>query len=526
MLSRLQVASFILLGASLPAVESKPMNVLLIIADDLNTRLGCYGESQARTPALDRFAAQSVVFDRCYAPSTVCTPSRKALLTGLAIHTVGADNSDYMDAHPEQMTMPRWFREHGYQTAKVGKVEHGHEYAGPKDWEQVLPVQWSHDKRIIARTFTDSTGKNIGSSRYLPDDVPTADQVMAASFKRFITSERDTQRPFFFALGFYAPHTPYESQSRHRDQHPLDAIPLPKTPAGTTPMTKPASYQARMIERLHMPKPGFDPASLGIDDPKTYNATVSAELQRTIIRDYDASVTMLDEALAEVMETLETSGLASNTIVLFTSDQGFFLGYRGMWCKHYLYPDVLQVPMLVRIPGVQPARSSGIVELIDTWPTLSELAGLPKPPSAAGSSFASLARQPTSLGKTAAFAEGIMFGGHAVITRDHLFLQWAEGPARIRAPVGLARGKSLKVLDPIIDLSRLKDTITIRLDGHQRWIDVDGWRESSRELYDLRQDPRAWHDLAGDPAQTESIAAHTALLNAYFPAPVPTAQTP
>ena len=526
MLYRLGLASFVLIGASLPAVESKPMNVLLIIADDLNTRLGCYGEPQARTPALDRFASQSVVFDRCYAPSTVCTPSRKALLTGLAIHTVGADNSDYMDAHPEQMTMPRWFREHGYQTAKVGKVEHGHEYAGLKDWEQVLPVQWSQDKRIIATTFKDSTGKNIGSSRYLPDDVPTVDQGMAASFKRFATSERDQQRPFFFALGFLSPHTPYESQRRHRDLHPLAAIPLPETPAGVTPMTKPPSYQARMIERLHTPKPGIDSAQLGVDDPSSYNATVSAELQRTITRDYDASVSMMDEALAEVMETLETTGLAANTMVLFTSDQGYFLGYRGMWSKHYLYPDVLRVPMMVRVPGVQPARTNGIVELIDTWPSLSELAGLPKPPSAVGSSFANLLHHPTSPGKTAAFAEGIMFGGHAVITRDHLFLDWTEGPARIRAPVGLAEGKSLKILDPIIDLSRLKDSLTIHLDGHQRWIDLDGWRESSRELYDLRQDPRAWHDLASDPAQKESIAAHAALIHGYFPAQIPIMQMP
>ena len=523
---RLGLTSLILFGANLSAVETKPLNVLLIIADDLNTRLGCYGEPQARTPTLDHLASESVVFDRCYAPCTVCTPSRKALLTGLAIHTVGADNSDFMAAHPDQMTMPRWFREHGYQTVKVGKVEHGNDYAGLKDWEKVLPMNWSHDKRIIATTFRDSTGKNIGSSRYLPDDVPTVDQGMAASFKRFATSERDKQRPFFFALGFLSPHTPYESQSRHRDLHPLADIPLPETPAGTTPMTKPPSYQARMIERLHTPKPGIDPAKLGVDDPISYNAAVSAELQRTITRDYDASVSMMDEALAEVMETLDATGLAANTIVLFTSDQGFFLGYRGMWSKHYLYPDVLRVPMMVRVPGVQPSRADGIIELIDTWPTLSELAGLPKPPSAVGSSFAKLTHHPSSSGKSAAFAEGIMFGGHAVITHDNLFLDWTEGPARIRAPVGLAEGKSLRVLDPIIDLSRLKDNLTIHLDGHQRWIDLDGWRESSRELYDLRQDPRAWRNLAEDPSQSGTIAAHVALIHDYFPAQIPAEKAP
>jgi arylsulfatase A-like enzyme len=499
------------------AEPSAPMNVLMIIADDLNTRLGCYGETQARTPTLDRLASQSVVFDRCYAPCTVCTPSRKALMTGLAIHTVGADNSDFMEAHPDQMTMPRWFREHGYQTVKVGKVEHGDDYAGPHDWEQILPdARWAKDPRIVATTFTDSTGNNLGSSRYLPDDVPTADQGMAAGFKRFVTSERDPRRPFFFALGLYAPHTPYESQARHRALHPMDAIPLPGTPAGTTPMSKPPSYQARMIERLHTPKPGVDLTKLGVDDPSTYNAAVSAEVQRTVIRDYDASVSMMDEALAGVMETLETTGLAANTIVLFTSDQGYFLGYRGMWMKHYLYPDVLRVPMLVRIPGVQPARAGGIVELIDTWPTLSELAGLPRPPTAVGASFANLVRDPTGPGKPAAYAEGIMFGGHAVVTRDNLLLDWTEGPARIRAPVGLAQGSSLKILDPIIDLSRLKDGLTIRLDGHQRWIDLEGWREASREFYDLSQDPRAWHDKAGNSSHAERIAAHAALMKAYF----------
>jgi hypothetical protein len=172
--------------------------------------------------------------------------------------------------------------------------------------------------------------------------------------------------------------------------------------------------------------------------------------------------------------------------------------------------------MLVRIPGVQPARAGGIVELIDTWPTLSELAGLPRPPTAVGASFANLVRDPTGPGKPAAYAEGIMFGGHAVVTRDNLLLDWTEGPARIRAPVGLAQGSSLKILDPIIDLSRLKDGLTIRLDGHQRWIDLEGWREASREFYDLSQDPRAWHDKAGNSSHAERIAAHAALMKAYF----------
>ncbi len=526
MINRFGFTALFLLGASLPGVELKTPNVLLIIADDLNTRLGCYGEPLAKTPALDRLARESVVFDRCYAPSTVCTPSRKALLTGLAIHTVGTDNSDYMDAHPEQMTMPRWFREHGYQTAKAGKVEHGHEYAGPKDWEQVIADVWSKDQRIVTTNFIDRNGKILGNSRYLPDDVATCDQVLAAGFKRFATQERDSRRPFFFALGFHSPHAPYESQGRHRDLHPLAAIPLPATAAGATPMTKPPSYQARMIERLHTPKPGLDPATLGVDDPATYNAAVSSDLQRTITRDYDASVSMMDEALAGVLETLETTGLAANTIVVFTSDQGYFLGYRGMWSKHYLYPDVLRIPMLVRVPGSHPARAGGIVELIDTWPTLSELAGLPRPPTAVGSSFANLVRDPTGPGKPAAYAEGIMFGGHAVITRDNLFLDWAEGPARIRAPIGLAQGSSLKILDPLIDLSRLKDSLTIRLDGHQRWLDLDGWREASQEFYDLQQDPRAWHDLAGRPDQARGIAAHSALMSAYFPAQAHPEKTP
>jgi iduronate 2-sulfatase len=521
MLYRIGLTSIFLLGASLPAVESKPMNVLFIITDDLNTRLGCYGEPQARTPTLDRLASQSIVFERCYAQSTVCTPSRKSLLTGLSIHTVGADNSDFMAAHPTQMTMPRWFREHGYQTAKVGKVEHTPEYAGPKDWELVLTEQWAKDPRIIATTFTDTAGKNLGSSRYLPDNVLTIDQGIAASFKQFVTHERDPRRPFFFALGFHSPHIPYESQNRHRNAHPLAAIPLPETPAGTTPMTKPPSYQARMLERLHAPKPGIDPAKLGVDDPNSYNATVSAELQRTITRDYDASVTMMDEALADVMDSLEKTGLATNTIVLFTSDQGYFLGYRGMWSKHYLYPDVLRVPMLVRVPGIRPGRADGLTELIDTWPTLAELAGLPIPPGVDGASFAPMVRDPSKAGKTAAFAEGNMFGGQAVITRDHLLLDWKEGPARIRAPVGLAHGTSLAILDPILDLSRLKDGVTIHFDGHQRWIDLDGWRDASREFYDLGSDPRAWHDVAKDPAQKRSITGLLELMQRYFPSTAP-----
>lgn len=167
-------------GAAAPT-PARP-NVLFIVADDLTTRLGCYGDVHARTPALDRLASGSVEFDRAFVQASVCTPSRKSFLTGLGIDKVGVANNNYLAEQPDTMTLPRWFREHGYQTARVGKIVHSENYAGPKDWELSLQGNLSAGAPPQITEYRHRDVAVLGRRQVYPDGVLTKDQVRAQAF--------------------------------------------------------------------------------------------------------------------------------------------------------------------------------------------------------------------------------------------------------------------------------------------------------------------------------------------------------
>ena len=500
--------------------DMKP-NVLFIIADDLAARLGCYGDSTAVTPALDQLAAEGVLFERAYAAGTVCTPSRKSFLTGLSVATVGHGNNNFMKDHPETMTLPRWFREHGYQTAKVGKVEHTDEYAGPLDWDSVLKEKPVSNKGAKTLRYKSKEGIELGYAIVRPDHEPTIDQARTDAFADFVSNQWNRSQPFFFALGLHSPHAPWDFQQKHLNLHPAERISLPVAPAGATPMTKPPGYSGRCFAAL------FDGseemrARLASSFPSIGGgpeASVDDAVQKQMIQAYSAAVSMMDEMTGRVLQLLEQQGLAENTLVVFTSDQGYFLGYRNLWSKHYLYPDVLRVPLIVRAPGLtRPAgRAGGVVELLDIFPTLCELAGLPIPDGLDGTSFVPLLKEPELEGKPAAYAAGILFGGQAVITRDWLCIDWVGGKRFL--PTGL-RAEDGK--DPADVVSRLAGTnspnneIKIRLDGPQRWIDVEVDLAVSREFYHIGNDPKAWFDLSGNPEVRTEMMRHLELIQRKF----------
>jgi arylsulfatase A-like enzyme len=381
-------------------------NVLFIIADDLATRLGCYGDSAAVTPHLDKLASEGVLFERAYAAGTVCTPSRKSFLTGLSVATVGHGNNNYLKDHPEAMTLPRWFREHGYQTAKVGKVQHTDEYEGPLDWDLNLNLTEKFPGGNVGKVRTNlvsKTGQVMGTIDVRQDDQASIDEGRTDVFKKFLGSLRDSSKPFFFALGCHSAHLPHEANLRHYKMHPLERMPLTIAPAGATPMVKPS-------------------------DLKIFQ-DLQEDTQRQAIQGYYAAVSGLDEQIGRALKFLEEQGLAGNTIVVFASDQGYCLGYRNCWAKHIVYPAVLRVPLIVRYPGMPNAgsRTAGLVELLDIFPSLCELSGLPIPDGLDGTSFVPLVKNPAGEGKVAVYARGILFGEPVVTTRDWTYMEWDNG---------------------------------------------------------------------------------------------------
>jgi uncharacterized sulfatase len=387
-----------------PATAGRP-NVLLLIADDLAVRLGCYGDALAKTPGLDRLAAEGVLFERAYAQGVVCTPSRKSFLSGLSTKVVGAGSDNYLKAHSETMTVSRWFRQHGYQTIGIGKIEHTMDFIDPQGWDLREPGEGG-DNRGKTRNFlkaSDDAPQDFATVDTRTDTGATMDIVRGERLVSFWRKEWKREKPFFAALGFHTPHLPYDTQQRYIAMHDLARMPLAMTPVDAS---QPLAHA--------LPFPPFHPP---------------ADKQRQAIQGYYAAVSMMDGVVTHVLDYLREQSLLDNTLVIFIADQGYHLGYRGLWCKHSLYPGTLHVPLIVRYPkaAVPGARAAGIVELLDLFPTLTELAGLPSAEGLHGTSFMRLLKEPQGAGKPAAFADDAR-GGHAVYTKDWAYIE--------RQPVG------------------------------------------------------------------------------------------
>lgn len=435
--------------ATIMAAREKP-NVLFLIADDLSNSLGCYGDEAAVTPSLDRLAAEGVRFTRAYAGGTVCTPSRKSFLTGLHVKTVGWGNNNYLRDNPEAMTLPRWFREHGYQTVKVGKVQHRDEFEGPLCWNLNLNeterFPAGNAGKVRSELVSDD-GKPVATVDVRQDDQHSIDEGRTDAFVRFIKKDRDRAKPFFFAMGYHAPHEPHEANQRHYDMHPLEGMPLVEPPENATPMSKPYPSNFRH-----------------------WSDQVPEAVQREALQGYYAAVSGMDEQIGRALDLLESEGLADNTIVVFTSDHGYCLGYRNSWAKHIQYPVVLNVPLIVRYPGMpnRDAQAQGLVELLDIFPTLAELAGLPAPRGIDGESFVPQLKDPSLPAKEAVYAQEILHrgSGTAVTTRDGTYLEWDDG--------------------------------------------------AFQEFYDLSRDPDAWVNQARNPEYRRELEKHQNLLHEHF----------
>lgn len=399
----------------LTEVNNKPPNVLLIIANDLTLQLGCYGDTAARTPMLDKLATEGILFERAYAAGNVCTPNRKSLLTGMNVKTVGWGNNNYMRDHPNALTLPRWFRGNGYQTVKIGSVAHTDDYEGLLDWDINLneTIIIPEGKGIVTSSYGASAtdGGPVIRTRIFPDGQSTLDQIRTEMFEKFIVKEWDRSKPFFFALGFHGAHEPNDANVRHFKLHPPDRMPLTIAPVGATPMTKPfpASY-------------------------RWWSINFPYDQQRLAIQGYYAAVSLMDELVGRVIAYLEKEDLKNNTIIIFVTDHGYNLGYRNNWAKHLLYPSILRVPLIVSYPGMshKGSRSKGIVELQDIFPTLAELSNLPVPEGLNGVSFVPLMKNPGKEGKEAAFAQGILHNGSgkAVTTKNGTYMEWDNGVFR------------------------------------------------------------------------------------------------
>jgi uncharacterized sulfatase len=414
-----------LLIAAAPVFGQPPRrpNVLLIMADDLNTDLGTYGHPLVRTPNIDRLAARGLRFDRAYNQYPLCNPSRASLMTGLRPDTtrVYELQTQFRANVPDAVTLPQMFRKSGYFAARVGKIYHYGVPGGigtsglddPPSWDTVVnPRGIDKDEEPLLTNLTPMRALGSALAFYVSPskDEEQTDGKVASETIAMLEANRD--RPFFIAAGFYRPHCPYIAPKTYFEGYPLERIRIPE--ASSADLTR-------------------VPAAALFTRPPNWD--LPADAQRHVIRAYYASISFLDANVGRVLDALERLKLRDNTIVVFMSDHGYNLGEHGQWMKQSLFERSARAPLIIAGPGVSPRRgwSTRVVEYLDLYPTLAELAGLQGPATLEGRSLGPLLKNPEAEWNHPAFtqvrrgASPNFFMGYSVRTERWRYTEWDGG---------------------------------------------------------------------------------------------------
>ena len=362
-------------------------NVLLILVDDLKPALGCYGDTTAKTPHIDRLAQRGMKFELAYCNQAVCAPSRFTLMLGSHSTSTGLYGlgSQLRKVFPDATTMPQYFASHGYRTEALGKVFHiGHGNEGDPQSFNTTPfkdkvVEYITSNGELTREEALFTNQQLNKIRSLPrgrafespdvEDTKYADgRVAAEAVRRLTAATQHPEQPFFMAVGFVRPHLPFCAPKKYWDLYDPAKLPMPAFEQH--PAASPNVAHKRGGEIA-----AYDPV------PEQPNAPFPDQLKRQLIHGYYASTSYVDAQIGTVMDKLSELHLDQNTIVVLWGDHGFHLGDHGIWTKHTNYEQANHIPLIVAAPGVsQPGTSTRqLAESVDVFPTLAELAALPYP---------------------------------------------------------------------------------------------------------------------------------------------------
>ena len=437
---------WIFVSVSVLAASPRP-NVLFIAVDDLRPELGCYGAEHIHSPNIDAFAASGRLFEHAYCQQSVCNPSRTSVMTGMRPDTTGVtgNHSHFRDKHPEIVTLPQYFKQHGYQSKAIGKIYHGVFPDGSSNtqWDTMGdPDSWSTPairfgpryyfteagiaaaRRVFEKVYEprnpapdDWTKKLVfGPATEAPDvpDNALYDGKVAEAAVKTLREWKQGDNPFFLAVGFIKPHSPYTAPKKYFDLY------------RDIPMADDNSFPDQA--------PGFAGHGSGelrryTDQPK--RGVIPDANQRQVRQAYFACVSYIDAQIGRVLNELDRSGLGSNTIVLLWGDHGYHLGEQGLWGKTTNFELDTRVPLIVRTPGMKSAGTSAksLVELVDLYPTLAELAGLNVPNQLEGKSFAKVLQQPDAVTKKTALSQyprGAGLMGYSMRTPTHRLTHWVQ----------------------------------------------------------------------------------------------------
>ncbi|MEO2018345.1 MAG: sulfatase [Fuerstiella sp.] len=404
---------------SVHAAEIDRPNVLFIAVDDLRPELACYGRQHIQSPNIDRLAASGVLFERAYCMVPTCGASRASMMTGLrpsrkrfVTYLANAE----IEA-PGIMTLNTHFRNNDYRTISLGKVFH-HKTDNAAGWSEPA---WQPPRnpwyRLPENQRLHQAGQKLGKKKRGPAwesaDVPDnayPDGVLAERAIAELRNLKDRDQPFFMAVGFFKPHLPFIAPQKYWKLYDHDQIELPDNYHAPQDAPKESIHNSGEL-RSYAGIPARGP--------------VSNETARNLIHGYYACVSYTDAQIGRLLDELDQLKIADNTIVVLWGDHGWNLGEHTLWCKHSCYETSMQIPLIVRAPGIQGGqRRPGLVESIDLYPTLCELSGLKSPDHLQGRSFAGLMKDAQAAWKTAVV--GRFQKGDTIRTEGFRFTEYSD----------------------------------------------------------------------------------------------------
>lgn len=417
----LAVFSIVLSSASY-AQPNKP-NVLFLISDDLNTALSGFGHPQCHTPNLDRLAARGVKFENMHCQYPVCGASRASIMSGLYPYTnmTLGNQGTLRGSMPDVVTLSQTFRNNGYYAARVSKIYHMRipfeiidgtaECDDPHSWDEAFNIT-ALEQNAPGKS-TNWSPKDKGSQSFTGviasgGDSEHADGMAADRAIKILDNVKD--KPFFLAVGLVRPHVPLVAPQKYFDRYDREEMEAPVVPEGD-------------LDDV----PGIIRGYKANDT--TYGVT--PELHKGLLQAYYASISYMDAQVGRVLDALEAKGLGDNTIIVFCSDHGYLLGHHHKFQKQHLFEEATRVPFIISVPWLKDQHGRGtakITELIDLYPTLTDLANIPAPSELHGTSLTPLLSDANSPAwkKDRAFTIS-RSGGESIRTKDFRYTQWGFG---------------------------------------------------------------------------------------------------
>jgi iduronate 2-sulfatase len=468
-----------LLNSTAVAAESTAQpNVLFIAVDDLRVELGCYGQRHVHSPNIDRLASEGTLFERAYCQQTVCNPSRASLLTGMRPDTLRVwDLPTHFRVHrPDTVTLPQLFKQNGYHAQCVGKIFHNwrqDDWKGdPQSWSVPSVLHYNshgNDKPQITGELPPNlaSGKGGIECRDVPDNAYFDGRVAEAAI-RALDQASSNDKPFFLAVGFWKPHTPFNAPKKYWDLYERASIPVPRQ------VTPPS-----------------DVPDIALTSSR-YRGGADSDALREMHHGHLAAISYLDAQVGKVLAKLDESGLRENTIVVFWSDHGLHLGEHGLTRKTTAFELDARVPLIIATPSHKRGqRSVALVELLDLYPTLAELCGVDAPPDLEGVSLCSLLSNPQASVKDVALTQ----------------------TPRPNYP----RGKLPEVMGYSIRTERFR---------YAEWRDFETGLPLARELYDHQTDPGETANVASRESLRNTLQRHAILLERTLHEPTDAAPPP